>query len=820
MENEEENDDDKFYDAHEPYESPSLAQINHPRRSKRKQKQVTHLMLACTAALAAFSPLIDNTHHSYHTPMKDGYDKIDLTSSCTSPEFVIEEELLPCSSLQSKAHNYMQQHLQLIDSLEDMKSNDWSFIPEAILEHRISFKPRRKVIPSCNSNEPLTIKIYRSCHIRLRVWWKTGEVSWISMDPLKYQNPWVIMSYVKNRKLQNHQDFAWINKYETLAKDIAQLFKANKAQTKGNKSPKFKFGIQVPNDARHAFQLDKMLNQTLWKEAVDNELGSINDFATFCILEEGEELPEGYIKIPYHFVFDVKFDLRHKARLVAGGHRTPDVPAEEIYSGVVSVETIRMAFILAAMNNLDVCAADISTAFLYGKTREKVYVVAGPEFGEHAGKRMIIDKGLYGLKTSAARFHEHLSAKLRRMGFKPSKADFDLFYCDRRDHYEYVATYVDDILAFSRDPMKIINEIQDDYVLKGIGTPEYYLGGDFHSTKDLSNMQEVGHDEQVKHLTHHWLKHGIKTAFSAQTYIENSLKKLEDMMGKQFSTYNTPMAEAAHPELDDSPLLDATDHSKFRSLIGCANWLVTLGRFDIAYSVNAYSRFSMQPRQGHLNGIIRVFGYLKKFKKGRIMIDPSYPDHSMFETKEYDNWKEFYPDAQELVPEKSEMPSPKGLPARITVYKDADHAHDVLTRRSVSGILLMINNTPVRWISKRQKTVETSTYGSELVCAKQAVELIMEYRYSLRMMGVPLDGPALMLGDNNSVVLNTTMPNSVLKKKHNACAYHRVREAIAAGIVKFSHIRSEMNYADILTKSLSSNDFHTLVKPLLFRVPN
>ena len=107
----------------------------------------------------------------------------------------------------------------------------------------------------------------------------------------------------------------------------------------------------------------------------------------------------------------------------------------------------------------------------------------------------------------------------------------------------------------------------------------------------------------------------------------------------------------------------------------------------------------------------------------------------------------------------------KGQSACITVYKDADHAHDVLTRRSVSGILLFINNTPVRWISKRQKTVETSTYGSELVCAKQAVELIMEYRYALQEMGVPIDGPALMLGDNNSVVLNTTMPTSMLKKE-------------------------------------------------------
>ena len=85
-----------------------------------------------------------------------------------------------------------------------MKSDDWSFIPESILEHKISFKPRRKVIPSSNSNETPTIKISRSCHIRLRVWWKTGEVSWISMDPLKYQNPRVIISYVKNCKLQNH----------------------------------------------------------------------------------------------------------------------------------------------------------------------------------------------------------------------------------------------------------------------------------------------------------------------------------------------------------------------------------------------------------------------------------------------------------------------------------------------------------------------------------------------------------------------------------------------------------------------------------------
>ena len=181
--------------------------------------------------------------------------------------------------------------------------------------------------------------------------------------------------------------------------------------------------------------------------------------------------------------------------------------------------------------------------------------------------------------------------------------------------------------------------------------------------------------------------------------------------------------------------------------------------------------------------------------------------------------KEFYPDAEEEIPSKEMLPKPKGKKIRITVYKDADHAHDLVTRRSVTGVLLVLNNTPVKWISQRQKTVETSTYGSELVATRVAMELILEYRNNLRMMGVEPDGPGLMLGDNNSVVLNCTMPNSVLKKKHAACNYHRIREAIAGGAVSFAHIPSEMNYADILTKPLSGTPFSRLVNPLLFRKP-
>ena len=115
--------------------------------------------------------------------------------------------------------------------------------------------------------------------------------------------------------------------------------------------------------------------------------------------------------------------------------------------------------------------------------------------------------------------------------------------------------------------------------------------------------------------------------------------------------------------------------------------------------------------------------------------------------------------------------------------------------------------------------METSRHGSELVAARTAVDLVMSLRHQLRMMGVPIDGSPMMYGDNMSVALKTMVPSSVLKKKMHACAHHRVREAVAAGIVKFKHIKSKLNLADVLTKPLAYQDSYNLIKPHLFRVP-
>ena len=187
----------------------------------------------------------------------------------------------------------------------------------------------------------------------------------------------------------------------------------------------------------------------MWRDAVE----------TFRLLAIGEVLDE-YTRIPYHFVFDIKFDGRRKARLVAGGNHTT-LPKEDIYSGVVGIESIRIGFLIAELNGLQVCAADIGNAFLYGKTREKVMIRAGREFGDTlANQDLVIDKSLYGLKSSSARFHEHLSEKLRRMSFTPTKADSDFWIKDCGTHYEYMARYIDDVLAFGKDALQLIHELQ------------------------------------------------------------------------------------------------------------------------------------------------------------------------------------------------------------------------------------------------------------------------------------------------------------------------------------------------------------------------
>ena len=194
---------------------------------------------------------------------------------------------------------------------------------------------------------------------------------------------------------------------------------------------------------------------------------------------------EGYKKIRVHLVFDVKHDGHHKARLVADGHLT-DVPIESVYSGVVSLCGLQILMFLAELNALETWATDVGNAYLEAETSEKIYIIAGPEFGDLSGHILIIRKALYGLRTSGLWWHECLADCLHEMEFQLSYAEPDIWMRPNGDIYEYIAVYVDDLAIAAKDPSSIVKILTDKYrfKLKGTGTIHFHLGMDFFHDED------------------------------------------------------------------------------------------------------------------------------------------------------------------------------------------------------------------------------------------------------------------------------------------------------------------------------------------------
>jgi hypothetical protein len=443
-------------------------------------------------------------------------------------------------------------------------------------------------------------------------------------------------------------------------------------------------------------------------------------------------------------------------------------------------------FLIAALNGLDVLSADIQNAYLTAQPREKVFFVAGSEFGRDKGRIIVVVRALYGLKASGAAFRSKLSADLRELGFRPSLADPDVYLRPREsngfDYYEIICCYVDDILVISTEPHCIMDMIKKIYTLKQCGPPSTYLGA------TISKFEIDGKDRRTV-----W-------GLSSANFAAESIKQLEKRLGSSIKPSRTIMSHKYRPELDISTLCSPTEQQFYQQLVGQLRWLVELGRIDLSYATSRMSSFLVNPRVGHLHELFHIFGYIKRKPSLELIFDPFVGNAPRHSSDSATKWHDFYPDAQEIIPDNA--PAPRGNAVFTTVYVDADHAGDSSNRRSQTGIILLVNNAPIQWYSSRQRTVETSSHGSELVATRLAVEMAESLRYKLRMFGIPILGPTTVYVDNQSVVNNGTRPESSIKKRHNAISFHKIRESVAAGWIQIVKVGSKDNLADLLTKNL------------------
>ncbi|KAI2513193.1 hypothetical protein MHU86_1231 [Fragilaria crotonensis] len=468
-----------------------------------------------------------------------------------------------------------------------------------------------------------------------------------------------------------------------------------------------------------------------------------------------------------------------------------ETPASVTYASVVSRESVRIALTLAALNDLEVKTADIENAYLTAPVGEKIWCRLGPEFGADAGKKALIVRALYGLKSAGASFRNHLADCMRHLGWESCKADQDVWLKpevrkdDGYQYYAYCLLYVDDILIVHHDGVRMLNEIDHFFKTKpgSIRDPEFYLGA------------------KLRPLT---LGNGVHAwAMSSSKYIQAAVENVKAFHRKHFTTRQWakrttgPFPLNYHPELDTTPELKADQASFYQTQIGVLRWCVELGRIDIITEVSELASYLALPREGHLEAVFHLFNFLEKRHNARIVFDPTYPEIDMRAFKECD-WRAFYGNAKEALPPNA--PTPRGKDVDLRLFVDSDHAGDKKTRRSRTGFLIYLNSAPITWFSKKQSTIETSVFGAEFVAMKQGMETLRGLRYKLRMMGVSLSGPSYIYGDNMSVVHNTQRPESTLKKKSNSVCYHAVREAVAMGECLVGHVSTHDNPADICTK--------------------
>jgi Reverse transcriptase (RNA-dependent DNA polymerase) len=256
---------------------------------------------------------------------------------------------------------------------------------------------------------------------------------------------------------------------------------------------------------------------------------------------------------------------------VAGGHVT-EPPSLQTYPSVVSRDSVRIAFLLASLNDLDIMCADIQGAYLNAPCHKRVHTICGDEFGrELKGRIAVIVKALYSLKTSSFAWRTHLAETLRDLGYSACIADYNVWMRPNTKpngfkNYKYVLVYTDNILSISHDPLDVLMKLDQHYVLKKV------------SIGHLLSAQVSTYilDDDVTHKR--WY-------MSSEKYVKEAIRNMKDWMIEQEMTFKTKasgvLPSGYRPELDVSELCNESEAKYYQQQIGVLRWAVELGRLDV-----------------------------------------------------------------------------------------------------------------------------------------------------------------------------------------------------------------------------------------------
>ena len=555
------------------------------------------------------------------------------------------------------------------------------------------------------------------------------------------------------------------------------------ANLKGQKLTKQEDGtfssVMIP---RNYNDLEKSPQRDSWYKAMQSEYDSHIKAGTWQLVP-ADSIPPGRKTVGSTWAFDVKKNpdgsiSRYKARFCAQGFsQLEGWDYQNTFSNTVRLETIRVILALAAALGLKLTCVDIVTAYLNGTLKEKVYM-RQPRGFEQRGKDneplvCLLLRSIYGLKQSGACWEARLVSELIKIGFSRCEVDPCLFKLERAANaIIYVAAYVDDlVLASSSQELRdeVVQALRDIFDVKDIGDLTYVLGTAVHQDLQAGTVS---------------LDQSLYIEEMMQTFLPN------EMSDKKFTSL---------PCNDQILLLDnqtsASDIDPlYRRGVGKLNWLVSVSRPDLAYTLSVLGRFNNCGGAPHMVALYKAMRYAYGTRHYKLTFGAG-RGTELF--KSISSHCDITPDIlreDELI-----------------VFTDASQGG----ARPMAGYVIWYLGGPISWSAYRLPHTTLSSCEAEYMAATRATTTTTALRALLEFTGKQVTGPTLILCDNISAVMLSESNKSSKTMKHIATRIAYLREAVDNKSVLLHHIRTAGMLADIFTKPLGTAQFHVLRRLLM-----
>jgi hypothetical protein len=494
-----------------------------------------------------------------------------------------------------------------------------------------------------------------------------------------------------------------------------------------------------------------------WQSAVDSELNSLVEKG---VMKFVDKIPPQHKAIQTKFVFKLKKNAdgtidKYKCRLVAKGFlQSAGIDFEETFAPTSQQISLRLILSLSLRYNLDIKHLDVKTAFLNSELQFDIYVQLPEGFVNENGHSLAqLLKSLYGLKQAARDWFLLSDDFIINFDkrFRRSSCEPCLYFIFTDKLIVFLLVHVDDYI-FSTNSVKFYRAF-----VKA-----------FNAKFEVNELGQLSHFLQIR------IELEANAILLSQERLINELA-LQYGVAEANPKY-TPMEINLNMAPSDSIDLAVP----YRNLLGSLLWISRSTRPDITFSVTYMSHFCASYSSEHFTVLKRILKYLFTTKTKKLMLQRP-----------------------------TKTPSPI-----ISSYCDSDWAHDQNDRKSFSGSIVLVDNNPVIWISKKQKTVATSSCEAEYMAASEATkDLLHVYHLTKEITAVNL--PLQLYIDNAGATYMAQNPVNNKRTKHIDIRYHHVRDWVQRKIIEIVKVPTEENISDILTKSLARPRHEYLVNKLL-----